>query len=202
MIITKDKYLKIRSIDGKMPMVMLDGVIIDLNTTKIDPEIVESIGFYKEGTGTKYFGEKGKEDIIDIKTRKDGSTKIGERPGYFEVVKTPPDNVKPIPDYPYVLVEDMPEFIGGKEALLTWISQNIRYPEEASKQKIEGQVVLRFVVKSDGKVREVVVLKSDNPVFNEEAIRVVSSMNQWKPGSQNGKKVDVYYMTPVEFKLK
>ena len=101
---------------------------------------------------------------------------------------------------PFVVVEDMPEFPGGSEMMLTWIAKNIRYPEEAFLQKEEGRVTVRFVVSPEGQVGELVVLKSDNPLFNEEALRVVSSMPQWKPGSQNGNKVPVYCMAPVEFR--
>ena len=89
-----------------------------------------------------------------------------------------------------IKTRNMPEFPGGSEALLNWIAKNIRYPEEALKQKAEGKVTVRFVVTSEGKIGNIDVIKSDNQIFNEEAMRVVSSMPNWKPGSQNGVKVD------------
>ena len=101
-----------------------------------------------------------------------------------------------------IKTRNMPEFPGGSEALLNWIAKNIRYPEEALKQKAEGKVTVRFVVTSEGKIGNIDVIKSDNQIFNEEAMRVVSSMPNWKPGSQNGVKVDVYSTVPVEFKLR
>lgn len=103
---------------------------------------------------------------------------------------------------PFVVVENMPEFPGGSDAMLNWISKNVKYPDAALRGKAEGIVVVRFVVTSEGKVSEPVVLRSENQLFNEEAVRVTGSMPIWKPGSQNGKNVDVYAVAPVEFKLK
>ena len=86
--------------------------------------------------------------------------------------------------------------------MLQWIADNVRYPEMALKQKAEGKVTVRFVVTAEGKVGEAIILQSDNQIFNEEALRLVNSMPLWKPGSQGGKKVNVYAMAPVEFRYK
>ena len=109
-----------------------------------------------------------------------------------------------IPDEPApsVIVEEMPTFPGGTEALLKFISETIKYPEEAAINGIQGRVILRFVVSSDGSVKQVEVLRSIHPSLDQEAIRVVSALPKWKPGKQNGRAVPVFYSVPVNFKLK
>jgi TonB family protein len=82
-----------------------------------------------------------------------------------------------------------------------WIASNLKYPAEAVKAKISGKVYINFVVSYTGKVKNVVVSKSVSPVLNAEAIRVISNMPDWKPGSQGGKPVDVQMQVPVEFKF-
>jgi bla regulator protein blaR1 len=200
MVIDKDKYFKIRSNDRKTPIILVDGVETDIKTTKIDPEIIKSVGVYRAGMGIEKFGEIGKDDIIEIITRNDGSKNNGVRPLCFEYTKTPPDQVDS--KKPFHAVENMPEFPGGKGAMAEWIAQNLKYPAEAIEKNQEGIVRVRFVINLEGKVGEVVALRSENPVLDKEALRVISSMPDWKPGKQSGKAVDVYYMVPVEFKLK
>ena len=198
-LITKDKRLVIKSASADKLLTLFDGRLVDLSKQSLEPEKIKSIGFYRDGTGEREFGEYGKQDLIVIISRKPGAESETNKPGYYEVFKTPPGANENIP---FVVVEEMPEFPGGKKGLLDWINQNIRYPEAARQQKIEGKVVLRLVVYSTGKVGEISVLRSDNAIFNEEALRMAGIMPDWKPGSQNGKKVDVYYMIPVEFKLR
>ena len=198
-VITKDKRLVIRSANSDRMQALLDGRPVDLSKEKLEPEKIESIGFFRDGTGANQYGDLGKQDLVVIKSRRSDVESVTNKPGYYEVVKTTTGANENIP---FVVVEEMPEFPGGKEGLLAWINQNIRYPELARQQNIEGRVVLRLVVYSTGKVGEVFVLRSDNTIFNEEALRIAGIMPDWKPGSQNGKKVDVYYMIPVDFRLK
>ena len=199
-ILTEDKYLKIRSHDGKTPPVFIDGVETDIKRTRIDPETIESIRVYRAGTGVDKFGERGKNEIIEIITRRDGSLNNGKRPISFEIVKTQSDQAGS--STPFVVVEEMPEFAGGGEdAMFEWIAQNLRYPVKARKKKIEGTVRVKFLINPEGKVSDVVILRSDNKIFEDEAKRLVSNMPDWKPGRQSGKAVSVYYMVPVEFRL-
>lgn len=113
-----------------------------------------------------------------------------------------PDPVIPVEPEPGYNVEEMPGFPGGDVALLKYISEAIKYPEDAVNNGIQGRVTLRFVVASDGSVKRVEVLRGIDPLLDEEAIRVVSSMPKWKPGKQNGKAVPVWFSVPVTFKLK
>ena len=110
-----------------------------------------------------------------------------------------PDKV--IPDDTYVVVEQMPEYPGGEGALLEFIRNNTRYPEAARAEKIEGRVIVRFVVNTSGKVEDLSVIKGVHPLLDAEALRVVSLLTGWLPGAQGGKPVNVWYMVPVSFSL-
>jgi len=110
-----------------------------------------------------------------------------------------PDKVSK--DDTYVVVEQMPQFPGGEKAVLQFLNDNLQYPPEAREQKIEGRVIIRFIVSSTGKVEDAMVLKSVHPLLDAEAVRVVSSMPDFIPGSQGGNPVNVYYMIPVTFAL-
>lgn len=101
----------------------------------------------------------------------------------------------------FTQVDHPPQFPGGDKGIMNYLSQNIKYPIEAQKKKIEGMVVLRFVVNKTGEVTDVTILRSLSPETDEEATRVVSAMPKWIPGKQGGKEVDVYYTLPIQFKL-
>ena len=101
----------------------------------------------------------------------------------------------------YVVVEQMPQFPGGDGAMLSIIAKNIRYPESAIRNSIQGRVIVRFVVGETGKVSKAEVIKSLDPVCDKEAIRVVQLLPNFIPGKQNGKNVAVWYTLPVTFKF-
>jgi len=102
---------------------------------------------------------------------------------------------------PLVFVEERPLFPGGNSALLKYIAENTIYPEEALENNIEGKVILRFVVASDGSVKRIEIIRGLNPLLDAEAIRVVSTLPAWKPGRQNGVAVPVWFTIPVTFKI-
>jgi len=107
-----------------------------------------------------------------------------------------------IPEEVFVIVEDMPGFPGGEKALMEFIYENIRYPEEARQAGIEGRVVIRFCVNYNGAVDRVSVIKGVHPLLDNEAIRVVSLLPPWEPGKQGGKPVNVWYSVPINFQLR
>jgi len=115
--------------------------------------------------------------------------------------KTDPINEE-VPDQVFVVVEEMPVYPGGDKGMMEFIYSNIKYPEEAKEKLIQGRVILRFAVMSTGKVGRVSVLKSIDPLLDEEAKRVVESMPDFVPGRQGGKPVNVWYSVPVTFQLK
>lgn len=100
----------------------------------------------------------------------------------------------------YSAVEEMPEFPGGKDALLKFLSDNIKYPEAARKAGIQGMVYVTFVVKKDGTIEGTRVMRGIGSGCDEEALRVVKMM-KFKPGKQNGKPVDVQFNLPIKFAL-
>lgn len=100
------------------------------------------------------------------------------------------------------VVEQMPEFPGGMEALVKYMAENMKYPEDAKKQLVEGRVLVQFIVETDGSVSNTEVLKRVFPSLDAEALRVISGMPKWIPGKQNGKVVRVKYTIPVSFRFK
>ena len=100
------------------------------------------------------------------------------------------------------VVEQMPEFPGGIKALLDYLCQNVKYPADADKQKIEGREIANFVVETDGSISNVEVFRPVFPSLDAEAVRVLSAMPKWKPGMQSGKVVRVKYTVPISFNLK
>lgn len=87
-------------------------------------------------------------------------------------------------------------------ALFEYLMQNVKYPEDAEKQKVEGSVIANFVVEADGTIANVGVSRPVFPSLDAEAIRVLKAMPKWTPGRQDGKPVRVRYVVPVRFKLK
>lgn len=104
-------------------------------------------------------------------------------------------------DMVFDVVEVMPQFPGGQIAMLQYLMKNIKYPEQAMKEGIQGRVAVRFIVEKDGSISDVKPILSVHPLLNKEAVRVVESMPKWTPGKQNGKPVRVRFNVPVMFKL-
>ena len=104
-----------------------------------------------------------------------------------------------IPFFDYVIY---PKFIGGEVALSQYLSKNTIYPEKAKKKKIEGKVLVRFAVNTDGSISNVDILQSAHKMLDKEAIRVVSAMPLWTPGRQDGTAVKVYFALPIQYTLK
>jgi len=102
---------------------------------------------------------------------------------------------------PFVVVEQMPSYPGGDIELLNFIKNNTKYPEEANAEKIQGRVIVRFIVSTEGNAEGISVLKGVHPLLDAEAIRVAGMLKGWKPGMQGGKPVNVWYMAPVTFSL-
>ena len=94
-------------------------------------------------------------------------------------------------------VEQMPEYPGGMQAMIEFLQTNMKYPEDAAKQKVEGRVMVQFVVETDGSVTDVHVAKQVFPSLDAEAIRVVQAMPKWTPGKDKGRVVRVKYNLPI-----
>lgn len=105
-------------------------------------------------------------------------------------------------DSVFTVVKQMPEFPGGVDALMQYLGANIKYPEQAKKDSIQGRVFVSFVVEKDGKVDEVKVLRGIGSGCDKESVRVISTMPDWTPGrNENGEAVRVAYNIPIKFAL-
>ncbi|MES2656541.1 MAG: energy transducer TonB [Bacteroidota bacterium] len=98
-------------------------------------------------------------------------------------------------------IEIPPQYPGGEEAMYKFLNENIKYPAEERKNGITGKVIARFVISDAGDVTNITILSKTPEAFNKEVIRVLQLMPKWKPGSQNGKPVQVYYKIPIAFSM-
>ena len=108
---------------------------------------------------------------------------------------------EPVQGDVFDVVEEMPQYPGGPQALFKFLGENVHYPEEAERAGIQGRVIATFIVEKDGSISQPTVVKSVDPLLDAEAIRVISAMPNWKPGKQNGKVVRVKYTVPLSFNL-
>ena len=105
------------------------------------------------------------------------------------------------PNGVFDVVEEMPQFPGGPSKLFEFLASNVNYPTEAEKAKIQGRVIVSFVVEKDGSISEAKVVKSIDPSLDAEALRVINAMPNWIPGKQKGEPVRVKYVVPMTFRL-
>jgi TonB family protein len=158
------------------PLIVIDGVIAEnQNMDKIDPETIESVNILKDESATSKYGEKGKNGVVQVTTKK------------AEEV--------------FVVVEEMPEFPGGDKAMRQFLAMNVRYPTSALESNIQGKVYVTFIVTKTGTVTNAKVVRSVDPSLDNEAIRVIEAMPKWKPGRQRGENVDVSFTVPITFML-
>jgi TonB family protein len=115
----------------------------------------------------------------------------------------PPPPPSSASDTVYTQVDEMPEFQGGDAGLLKFIAEQTSYPAEAKTNKIQGKVLVKFVVRKDGSVSNVSILKGVDPELDAEAIKVIKSLPPFdKPGIKSGQAVAVNYVIPITFSLK
>ncbi|MDD3033051.1 MAG: M56 family metallopeptidase [Bacteroidales bacterium] len=109
----------------------------------------------------------------------------------------------PDDEVPFQIVEIKPRFQGGDENVFTkWVFEQLNYPADARKERVQGRVILSFVVDEGGDVRDVKVVRGVAPSLDQEALRVVAMSPKWTPGTQRGKNVKVRYVFPVIFQLR
>lgn len=187
---------------------VIDGRIHDVNdkvlSEVITTENIASIEVVKGEEAMKRYGNLGKNGIIEVNTlSKDIVSRLNS---YTEaaIEKSAMES-----DFPkdhkggeiYMVVEEMPEFPGGQEALMNYLATNIRYPAAAIEQGLKGRVYVQFVINTEGKTEQIKILREAHPLLDNEAYRVVAEMPRWKPGMQSGVAVSVTYTVPVNFAL-
>lgn len=186
------KTEEIASGKTKEPLIMIDG---KRSTTAemdaLDEKRIDHINVLKGKAATEIYGAEGINGVIEIKTKK---------PVLLDVVVKTESQTEP-DDKPFDVVEQMPEFPGGQEALMQFLRQEVKYPKEAEEKGLQGRVVVRYIIEKDGSISEVEIAKSVNEYLDAEAIRVVNAMPKWKPGKQKGENVRVKYTLPISFRL-
>lgn len=157
--------------------------------------------------------DKVKNEVMDMETQKEDNTARGVvnqegsddadkfKAVQEQVVVKEPEPEKPKEEEIFVAVEQMAEFPGGQAALMKWLSNNIRYPEAAQQNDVQGRVIVKFVVEKDGSIGQATILKGVDKDLDREALRVVKKMPKWQPGKNNGVAVRSYFNLPVIFKL-
>jgi TonB family protein len=175
-ILKEDVKINIKSENDKQPLIVIDGVIAEnQNLDKIDPETIESVTVIKNKESTEKYGKKGKNGVLEIKMK--------PKTGVF------------------TMVEEMPQFPGGNDALKTFVYSTMKYPATALEKGIVGQVFVNFLVEKTGAITNVKISRGVEPSLDKEAIRIVESMPKWNPGKQNGETVDAAYEIPINFTL-
>ncbi|MDE6535609.1 MAG: energy transducer TonB [Muribaculaceae bacterium] len=173
-----------------------------LNTVKVtELAIVEDDQVSKEDEIKTQDELKETTNAFDAKDFNEGTDDV-------TVVRTIKDEVvveekkpEPKPEQIFTAVEESPKFPGGDKAMYEFLSKNIRYPEMAAQNNIQGRVTVQFVVEKDGSIGEVKVVRGKDPDLDKEAVRVVKSMPKFIPGKMNGQAVRVWYTLPINFKL-
>ena len=159
--------------------------------------------------------DKVKNEVMDMETQKEDNTARGvvtqegsDDADKFKAVTEQVVVKEPVPvkeekkeEEIFVAVEQPAEFPGGQAALMKWLSQNIRYPEAAQQNDIQGRVIVKFVVEKDGSIGQASIVKGVDKDLDREALRVVKKMPKWQPGKNNGVAVRSYFNLPVTFRL-
>lgn len=128
-------------------------------------------------------GSEVKEAVPETAVDKSNTTAIAEAPINFTIV------------------QKIPEFPGGWSAFMQWLTKNLKYPLQAQQKKIQGTVVVSFIVNKDGGIADVKLSKSADPLLDHEALRVMKMMPKWKPGMDKNKVCRTMIAVPVVFQL-
>ena len=99
------------------------------------------------------------------------------------------------------IIEQLPEFPGGWVMLMKWLDKNIKYPPEALKEQIQGEVTVSFIINTNGTLNNIKITESSDPLLNAEALRVVHKMPRWKPGIHHNKPCTTMFSIPIVFHL-
>lgn len=136
---------------------------------------------------------------LKVQLYSDGSTQRSQP--VPAAVPAVPQKPRDPSDQVFTVVEVMPEFPGGQGALLQFLARSVKYPVIAQENGIQGRVTASFIVEKDGSISDIEVIRGVDPSLDKEAVRVLSQMPNWKPGTQRGKEVAVKYTVPVTFRL-
>jgi TonB family protein len=205
--IIADTVYAIDTSDGEPlanPLIIIDGKrATTAQFRSLDSKTVDHIDVLKEKTGVELYGEEGKHGVIIVTTKGEKVLFLGKANVDSTGTKFKEAKMETVSEHEDVfdVVEQMPEFPGGMEAMMKFLMENVHYPEAALKTGAQGRVIVTFIVESDGCISNAKVVRKVNDDLDAEAIRVIGSMPKWKPGMQNGKVVRVRYTLPISFQL-
>ena len=187
-------------IEQEKPEVRQNEELITYQATEL--QIVEDQNVNEEDEIMSQDERMQTDAIAGSVTNSEGTTNINNISEQIKEVVV--EDKKPVEEKPaeiFKSVEQMPQFPGGDEALIKYLSSHINYPPMAAENNIQGRVVVAFVVDKTGKVGEVNVVRSVDKDLDREAVRVCKSLPKFVPGRQNGQPVSVWFTLPVTFKL-
>lgn len=189
-------------------IVYVDNMIYDIQESILNdllkPELLQSINVLKGDNALQKYGVLGRNGVIEITTKngdfaniyKDFVTNLTEeqqrKMNWIDQRTKDGDEI-------FMLVQQMPLFPGGDEALRNYLATSLKYPEEANAQRISGRVYVQFVINTKGKTEKIKILRGVHPLLDSEAFRVVDEMPDWQPGMHDGSPVAVSYTVPINF---
>ena len=160
-----------------------------VDADKVKNEVMDMDTQQEDNTARGVVNQEGADDVDKFKAVQE------------QVVVKEPEPEKPKEEEIFVAVEQQAEFPGGQAALMKWLGNNIRYPESAQANGVQGRVIVKFVVEKDGSIGATTIVKGVDKDLDKEALRVVKKMPKWQPGKNNGSPVRSYFTLPVTFKL-
>ena len=187
---------------------MLDDLPDELNMTPVveQKDMISATG--NAGTPSKAITQKVQEVPKTVATQEISPVTSKLVIGNGEGITRQADVTEALPQVPITkdsvvlkTVEQLPEFPGGIVQFMKWLTRNLRYPPIAQSQRIQGKVVVSFIINKDGSIASPTIVQSVAPVLDREALRVVKMMPRWKPGLQNGKPCRTMFAIPVNFQL-
>ena len=187
---------------------MLDDLPDELNMTPVveQKDMISATG--NTGAPSKAITQKVQEVPKTVATQEISPVTSKLVIGNGEGITRQADVTEALPQVPITkdsvvlkTVEQLPEFPGGIVQFMKWLTRNLRYPPIAQSQRIQGKVVVSFIINKDGSIASPTIVQSVDPVLDREALRVVKMMPRWKPGLQNGKPCRTMFAIPVNFQL-
>ena len=187
---------------------MLDDLPDELNMTPVveQKDMISATG--NTGAPSKAITQKVQEVPKTVATQEISPVTSKLVIGNGEGITRQADVTEALPQVPITkdsvvlkTVEQLPEFPGGIVQFMKWLTRNLRYPPIAQSQRIQGKVVVSFIINKDGSIASPTIVQSVDPLLDPEALRVAKMMPRWKPGLQNGKPCRTMFAIPVNFQL-
>jgi protein TonB len=181
------------------PHLPMDNPIVDVDIIEIAPISIPKKKIEKIViTNIELIDDVEEEDPIDIETLEIDEASAIDPLAQMDL----PEEIIEKEEIPLIYTDEMPEFVGGLLGLMKYLQKNIKYPREAKRANRHGIVHISFVVEKNGDINEVVLERGIGYGCDEESLRVIKQMPNWKPGKQMGKLVRVKFFLPIAFKLR